>query len=230
MNDEIFEETISESELMEDPRLRDTWSEDVMALFTEKEINKIDGKDYPNVNGLRRVARIILGKVVVSQPVQVWPYSDGRATVLYQLVFENGEVFGDVADVSGDNTDQTFLAFAVASASTRAESRCLRKALMIHSPSAEEMDRSPDRNEKADVKPETESRKFITESQLDLIDLRCKGLDINTKKFILGTKYERVADVEFEDGKKRIIKVAEFVNGTKEVPKSLLGYKPNWRD
>ena len=40
MNDEIFEETISESELMEDPRLRDTWSEDVMALFTEKEINK----------------------------------------------------------------------------------------------------------------------------------------------------------------------------------------------
>ena len=230
MSEEMFEETISESELMEDPRLRDTWSEDVMVLFTEKEINKIDGKDYPNVNGLRRVARIILGKIMSSQPVQVWPYSDGRATVLYQIAFENGEVFGDVADVSGDNTDQTFLAFAVASASTRAESRCLRKALMIHSPSAEEMDRSPDRNEKTDVKPETENRKFITDSQLDLIDLRCKSLDINAKKFLLGIKNERVGDVEFEEAKKKMLRIAEFVNGTKEVPKSLLGYNQNWRD
>jgi hypothetical protein len=235
MSEDLFEEsgevTVGENDLLnQDPRLREDWGETVMGMFTKKELVKMDGQEYPNVAGLRRVAEIVLGPIELSEPVQVWPYDGTRATVQYRVVFREGGVYGEVADVSGDNIDQGFLAFAVASASTRAEARCLRKALKIAKIAAEELDRSPNAATKQDQKPETESRKNITTSQLDLIDNRCKSLDINAKKLLLGTKYERVEDVEFEDAKKKLGKIHEYVNGDKEVAKSLVGYKENWRN
>jgi hypothetical protein len=118
------------------------WDEYVMSQFKADEL--IDGK--PRCVGLRRVGALLLGHPVFSGPVHVTPSTDGngpgRATVGYQLIFKFADgqrTFGDVADVWHGNTDDMFAAHPAACASTKAEARCWRKALLIKAVSAEEL-------------------------------------------------------------------------------------------
>ena len=112
------------------------WNEFVMSQFENNEL--IDGN--PICAGLRRVAEELLGDIISSGPSEVYPSTDpngpGRATVVYQVVFNwmnSGEVrtYSEVADVWHGNTDDLFCAHPVATASTRAEGRALRKALKV---------------------------------------------------------------------------------------------------
>ena len=115
------------------------WNEYVMSMFTSKEL--YDGN--PLVNGLRRVAELVIGPIVYSGPTQVFPPQrddhHGRATVVFTVEFENGMRYSEVADCWEGNTDDMFCAYAIATASTRAEGRALRKALRIRAVAAEEM-------------------------------------------------------------------------------------------
>ena len=115
------------------------WNDYVMSKFTEKEL--YDGN--PLVNGLRRVAELVIGPIVYSGPTQVFPPQrddhHGRATVVFTVEFENGMRYSEVADCWEGNTDDMFCAYAIATASTRAEGRALRKALRIRAVAAEEM-------------------------------------------------------------------------------------------
>ena len=64
------------------------WNEYVMSMFTSKEL--YDGN--PLVNGLRRVAELVIGPIVYSGPTQVFPPQrddhHGRATVVFTVEFE----------------------------------------------------------------------------------------------------------------------------------------------
>ena len=105
------------------------WNDYVMSLFADSEL--IEGN--PLVHGLRRVSELVIGRVMYSGPTQVFPATrddhHGRATVVFTVEFENGMRFSEVADCWEGNTDDMFCAYAVATASTRAEGRALRKAL-----------------------------------------------------------------------------------------------------
>ena len=125
----------SDAPAMTDPQ----WNDYVMSMFTDKEMYN----GNPLVNGLRRVAEVVLGPIVYSGPTQVFPPQrddhHGRATVVFTVEFQNGMRFSEVADCWEGNTDDMFCAYAIATASTRAEGRALRKALRIKAVAAEEM-------------------------------------------------------------------------------------------
>lgn len=115
------------------------WDDYVMSKFDSSEL--IDG--HPNVVGLRRVARLLVGKIVDSYPSNVVPMGENRATVSYMISIVDHDgtrlTFGDCADVTEFNTDIPFCLHAAAVASTRAEARALRKALCLKKVSSEEL-------------------------------------------------------------------------------------------
>jgi len=115
------------------------WNDHVLSYFEKSEL--YEGR--PLTAGLRRVAELLLGRIVSSRPTQVFaPVSGneiGRATVVWELVFADGSLFSDVADCWEGNTDDAFCVFNTATAATRAEGRALRKALRLKTVSAEEM-------------------------------------------------------------------------------------------
>ena len=151
MKDDLFEGVALETPQNVDTSIKDKivtegpnptdveWNDYVLSLFDEKEL--YDGR--PLCAGLRRVAELLLGRMVISRPTQVFPPTEGdsigRATVIWEVVFEDGSVFSDVADCWEGNTDDTFCVFNTATAATRAEGRALRKALRLKTVAAEEM-------------------------------------------------------------------------------------------
>ena len=142
----LYEQVTEEESIEEDvpSMLSDEWHDYVMSHFKSNEL--IDGN--PVCAGLRRVSELLLGSVIESGPSQVFPATDndgpGRATVVYKIVFDwmhSGlpKTFSEVADVWHGNTDDLFCAHPVATASTRAEGRALRKALKLRVLAAEEL-------------------------------------------------------------------------------------------
>ena len=103
------------------------WNNYVLSLFADGEL--YEGR--PLCAGLRRVAELLLGRIVSSRPTQVFAPQGGdeigRATVIWEIVFEDGSLFSDVADCWEGNTDDAFCVFNTATAATRAEGRALEK-------------------------------------------------------------------------------------------------------
>jgi hypothetical protein len=195
------------------------WDSYVMSQFGPSEL--MDG--HPNAAGLRRVAELLLGPIIESGPTQVFP-SEGngptRATVVYSVVFDWGGTgktrkYSEVADVWHGNTDALFCGYAVATASTRAEGRALRKALKLKKCSAEELSK----NDVAKIVAE-ETVEKISNEQVSFIDSKCKKLDISVFAFInSGEKqYRSIYDVTRDTAAKMIKKLTEFTND-----KSLIG-------
>ena len=136
-----FEET-EEVEQLDEERpsmLSAEWNGYVMSMFFDNEL--IEGN--PICAGLRRVAELVLGPIIQSGPTQVIAATDadgpGRATVVFEIIFASGYTVSEVADVWHGNTDDLFCAHPVATASTRAEGRALRKALKLRCLAAEEL-------------------------------------------------------------------------------------------
>ena len=220
----------------------DEWNEYVMAHFKSNEL--IDGN--PICAGLRRVSELLLGDIIESGPEQVFPATDnngpGRATVVFKVVFNwmNGDsirTFKEVADVWHGNTDDLFCAHPVATASTRAEGRALRKALKLRCLAAEELakkdivDIVQQAVKQAPTSGEYESDKRISSQQIQFIDNRCNQLDIDVAKFInIGENtYGSINDITKDSAKKMIKVLNTYQNGT-EVPDKVKGYNINWRE
>ena len=222
------------------------WHEYVMAQFEDGEL--IDGN--PTCAGLRRVAEELLGDIVISGPCQVFPSTDGngpgRATVVFEVVFENWRgsretrVYKEVADVWHGNTDDLFCAHPVATASTRAEGRALRKALKIRCLAAEELTRKKDVEAvvKATVKVDAavtsgliNEKDKVTVAQLNFLDNKCKQLDINALKFIeLNGLTSVVNDIGKKAASDLLTLLNNYQNGAKECPSTIKGYEKNWRN
>tara|TARA_B100000809_G_scaffold253278_1_gene289102 strand:- start:233 stop:1153 length:921 start_codon:yes stop_codon:yes gene_type:complete len=250
--EEVFEEeqgvdnTAKESDPAEDedrPSIfSDEWSGYVMAHFKPNEL--IDGN--PICAGLRRVAELLLGDIIESGPEQVFPATDnngpGRATVVFSVTFnwmnsDSTKTFKEVADVWHGNTDDLFCAHPVATASTRAEGRALRKALKLRCLAAEELAKKDiveivqQAVKQAPTSGEYESDKRISSQQIHFIDNRCNQLDIDVFSFInIGEgEYSSINDVNKDNAKKMIKVLNSYQNGG-EIPDKIKGYKINWRE
>jgi hypothetical protein len=220
------------------------WNDYVMDKFDRKDL--IDGN--PTCAGLRRVAEDVLGDIVSSRPSQVFPSTDadgpGRATVVFEVVINwmnSGELrtYADVADVWHGNTDDLFCAHPVATASTRAEGRALRKALKIRCLAAEELTRKKDvesivRESVNAGKPtdgEWNEEDSISSAQIRFMDNKCKQLNIDVVKFInMGSEsYKSVEDIKKKTASKMLSMLNEFQTKNKETPDDITGYDSSWR-
>lgn len=172
---------------MTDPK----WDDYVMSLFDSGEL--VDG--HPNVAGLRRMARLLLGEILVSKPTAVFASEGNKATICYEIMIScaNGKMlnFGDVADVTEYNTDLPFCLHPAAVASTRAEARALRKALCLKKASSEELNgknapKTPELKVKVD-KPttgEVDPSTLLTDNQKNFISSLCKKLSVSASEFL----------------------------------------------
>ena len=64
-----------------------SWHPFVMSLLDETELNE----GYPKADGLRRVGELLLGDIIDSKPIEVFPVNGnslGRATVSYSITFK----------------------------------------------------------------------------------------------------------------------------------------------
>ena len=219
------------------------WNDYIMEKFEEHEL--FDGN--PTCAGLRRVAEDVLGSIVSSRPSQVWPSTDvngpGRATVIFEVVInwmDSGELrtFAEVADVWHGNTDDLFCAHPVATASTRAEGRALRKALKVKCLAAEELAKkdivsivrqtvSADKGTDGGWNEEDS----ISLPQTNFIDAKCKQLDINVMNFVnAGSEhYSSIAEVSKQTAGKMLSTLNEYQTKNKSIPERLLGEDSNWR-
>jgi len=217
------------------------WNEYVMGKFDDREL--IDGN--PVCAGLRRVAEEVLGTIIVSRPSQVFPATDpdgpGRATVVFEVVIDwmdSGQLrtFSDVADVWHGNTDDLFCAHPVATASTRAEGRALRKALKVKCLAAEELAKKDIASivRQTVQKPtdgEWKEEDAISTPQVNFVDAKCKQLDINVMSFVnSGTdSYDSITEVSKKTASKMLGVLNEYQNKSKDIPEEITGYDSNWR-
>ena len=220
------------------------WHDFIMSKFEQREL--VEGN--PTCAGLRRVAEDVLGSIIVSRPSQVFPSTDvngpGRATVVFEVVInwmDSGHMrtFSDVADVWHGNTDDLFCAHPVATASTRAEGRALRKALKIRCLAAEELTRKKDVesivretvSSNKTVDGEWQENDSISNPQINFIDTKCKQLDINVLKFInVGSEtYDSINNVSKKTASGMLSTLNEYQNKKRKTPQNIMGYDPNWR-
>ena len=234
---EKSEEPIKISEEVDHPSISSPeWHDYAMSHFNDNEL--IDGN--PICAGLRRVAELLLGEIIETGPSKVFPATDsdgpGRATVVYKVIFNwfnSGmyKTFSETADVWHGNTDDLFCAHPVATASTRAEGRALRKALKLRVLAAEELAKK-DIVEIVQQAVSTESGdQRISPQQVQFVDNKCSQLDINAMQFInMGQNtYKSINDVDKDCAKKMITMLNGYQNGTTEISENIKGYVPNWR-
>ena len=251
-NDDLFEGVALEPPQNVDTSVKDEivtegpsptdveWNDYVLGLFDEKEL--YDGR--PLCAGLRRVAELLLGRIVSSRPTQVFPPTEGdsigRATVIWEVVFEDGSIFSDVADCWEGNTDDTFCVFNTATAATRAEGRALRKALRLKTVAAEEMTK---KNTASIVRSISQTKAMettegeyndsqrMTDPQANFIDVKCKQLNLNVVEF-----FKEVFDVNVKrkvdkgQASAAIQKLNDFQADKSLIPDSINSYLSDWRD
>ena len=213
------------------------WHDYAMTLFSEDEL--MNG--HPLVNGLRRVAELVLGPIAFSGPTWVKPTErddhHGRATVIFTVEFANGIKCAEVADSWEGNTDDTFCAFAVAIASTRAEARALRKVLKIKGVAAEELTKKDTAKivrdisqQKSSTSGDYDDQSRMSDAQSNFIDIKCKQMNIDG-----GLLFKEVFNVSHN--KKVSKKVAsdiidrlnEYQRDKGSIPESIVGYNEEWR-
>lgn len=206
------------------------WNDYAMGMFQPNEL--IDGN--PNVAGLRRVAELLIGTIISSKPIQVFPVLSegiGRATVVYEVVFEQPDgktkTYGDTAEVWAGNTDDLFCVHAAATASTKAEARSLRKALKIRAVAAEELCKKDVSKYVAE-----EDNNRVAKDQINFIGMKCKRLDIDVMKFVnSGTKqYRSIYEVTRDTAAKMIKRINEFSSDETLIEEEIKYYKDDWND
>lgn len=213
------------------------WHDYVTSLFYPAEMK--DG--HPLVAGLRRVAELVIGKIVFSGPTQVFPVQrddhHGRATVIFTVTFSNGSTYSEVADSWEGNTDDAFCAYATCIASTRAEARALRKALKIRGVAAEELTTKDTAtivrtlsNQKTSTDGDYNDQNRMSDAQYNFIDVKCKQLNVDGKQLFRRHNVDAVKKVSKKVASEIIEYLNEFQRDKQSIPKELQGYKEGWRD
>lgn len=221
-----------------DPRPGDeAWEEFVLSKLTSKEI---DDKGHPSTAGLRRIAPRLLGKIIDSGPITVFNPEQGndhRATIIYELVYINKYFVKEedhpeekvirvreVSDAWEHNIDgDVFKKFPAAIASTRAEGRALRKALLLSVAVKEEI------SEETFVPVSATQDGPIKDTQVHTIDNLCKRYDLSVQGLIEWGKDASIKEVTRERGQ-AIIKWLNNKDKRDAAPAKVRGYKSDWRN
>lgn len=226
----------------------DEWNDYVMSLFTKDEM--FNGN--PLCIGLRRVANKLLGSIVCSRPIQVFPSMNenapGRATVVYELVIDWGNTgqlrtFGDAAEVWHGNTDDLFCAHAAATATSKAEGRCLRKALMVKCVAAEELANGKDvaaivRNSvgatvkvEAKTTGEMSASDKISDAQVKFIENKSKQVNVDVYKYMnMDNKYDKLSDITKKVASDMIQNLNIYQGDATKIPEAIKGWDKDWRN
>ena len=194
------------------------WNEHVLSLFDDREL--YEGR--PLCAGLRRVAELLLGRIVSSRPTQVFAPTGGdeigRATVVWEIAF---------------------CVFNTATAATRAEGRALRKALRLKTVAAEEMTkkntasivRSISQTKQVATEGEYDDSQRMTDPQANFIDVKCKQLGLSVADF-----FKEVFDVNVKrkvdkgQASAAIQKLNDFQQDKSLIPDSITAYLSDWRN
>lgn len=187
------------------------WHNYVMGLFNPDEL--MDG--YPKVNGLSRVANLVLGDIISSKAtdVIVAPGDTRSVTVNYEVQIEwklntpvgfgnmnnlsQVRVFGGVSCCSED-LSSPFGRHPAAVAESKALGRALRKALSLNIIAAEEMASGSDESA-----PKAKPTSPITKPLQDVIKVKANALNLNLEKVIVewtGSKRE-LSDFTVQEGR-----------------------------
>jgi hypothetical protein len=212
------------------------WSDYILSLISQDEFDN----GNPKVAGLQRVAQLVLGDIVYSGPVQVFPATDsndyGRATVLYEIQIMwkldipqylhtdtspiRLKTFRAVADgYEGNINGDRFKPFPVQIAETRALGRALRRALNLKNVvSAEELSGV---EMVVPVTSEYNSEEPMSAVQSGFLKNKCAQLKVDFDKFV-------PKDSKKSDAAALIKKLSDYqtakANGNSEevIPSSLL--------
>jgi hypothetical protein len=224
------------SPLPTDPK----WNDYVLSLFEKNELFD----KMPLTNGLRRVAELLMGRIVFSGPSQVFPPQSGneigRSTVVWKIQFEDGSTFCDVADSWEGNTDDMFCVYSTATAATRAEGRALRKALRLRVVAAEEVTKKDTAKIAQDISKkkgldvsssEYDSSGTMTGPQANFIDGKSKQLNVDAQKIL--KEVANVVNVSKTTKKQAsdvIEKLNEYQQKKDTIPTDFIGYNQDWRN
>ena len=212
------------------------WNDYVLSLFEKNEM--YDGR--PLCHGLRRVAELLLGRIVSSRPTKIFAPQGGneigRATVVWELVFKDGSLFSDVADCWEGNTDDAFCVFNTATAATRAEGRALRKALRLRTVAAEEMTskdtatvaRSLSQT-KSVVGEEFDENRKMTPNQANLLNKMGCQYNIDLTKMFRLRLNENPARLTVNAASDGIKLLQKYQADTSTIPDEILGFNEEWR-
>lgn len=220
------------------------WTDYVLSLLRENE--KVDGK--PTCNGLRRLTELLIGEIISSEVTAVYPPSTddgpGRATVVYRVeVLDASEIakgysdlstmpiksVSDVADCWHGNCPNVYAVHPTATASTRAEGRCLRKLLKINIITAEENDNPHNPNEvvEASIGRQYENEhEEITTAQIALIEAKSDSLGISVSKLLshlYGDKYITLKQLSRVDAAKLVSTINSYQNQSEVIPDEIKG-------
>jgi len=204
------------------------WSDYVLGLMTNDE--KIDGN--PTVDGMRRVAQKLLGRIVhsASDIIQCpCPENKERATVKVSITFSdlgNTSTFSGCADSYWGNTDKEYRNHPVAVAETRAEGRALKRALRLRKViSAEENVNEADLEDLG-----MDSVGKITTPQIQYLEITCRDkLGLNIKKLVNKElpEVKNINDVSHAQALE-LFKLLSSYQST-GVPEELKGYDADWK-
>ena len=188
-----------------------------------------DQDGNPRVSGLRRLTQEYFGTIVQSTASVVQaPSPDNKytAVVSHTVVVAHGgdrndlRMFTEVADVHLGNIDEMFAAHPTATASTRAESRALRKLLQLNGCTAEELISV----EGGNFVPDDEV--LASPQQIKTVTRYAKEAGVDVHKFInsgkSGRKYASPAEIPAEVIAGMIQRLNGYIQGLEEIPEELL--------
>lgn len=166
---------------------------DWQSQLNSNEKGKDGDTEFVYIKGLRRLAKLkgikrerhpIMSCVVLKRHDTGVEYP--LCQVSYEVEFNDGTIYSDVADAHTYNVDGVFSGFPTAMAATRAEARALRKALGITLVAKEELGAQPDKiaeikNESTSVQHKVIKNLMKTRgvtNQSEIIKVVCKRDDV----------------------------------------------------
>lgn len=205
------------------------WSDWVMTLFSDKEKRE----EMPTCDGLRRVFKKVIGDIVscditvVKSPTS----NDQTATVTCHINYnKHGSAkmrsISDAVDVNPDNTPWPYCKSSVATASTKAEARALRKALgLVRVYAAEEIQEGMNSDE-VNISISDNNRP-ISDSAKIAINTMSNRLGIKPSKLFrfMGIEKEDVSNLTYVESHSVLAKLNSFTrgenNGGESVPEQI---------
>jgi hypothetical protein len=239
--DEVVSESEPVVENMVPDRYSPEWTPYVLSLLTDDE----RFGDKPRVAGLHRLVGLVIGPFTYEVSDQATNTlldvikRDGKELHIYKTSVRHVIKVADqklgiertaagLADSSPYNTPAGFVQYPDAIAETRAKGRAYVNILGIQTVTAEECVDNPT------VKMDDQYAERINGKQISAIEVVCKKLDINVKKFLAG--YARslgksaISEITWDQARDMIKDANALQQKLEEIPDNIRGYNPNWRD
>lgn len=225
-NVEEGEDDFDDVELEDKPgRESEEWSDWVLSQLHKDELPK----GNPTCDGLRRIAIQEFGEFDV-HPTIVHVVNETYAAVTVTLAFSH-RVVSASAEVSEYNmdTDDMYIKYPLATAETRAISRALKQVLNLRKVvTAEETSRKAKIS--VAITEQDDDKVPITETQLKLIDIRCRDRNISAHKVLEFAKIEDYNNIK-ELTKAQALEVVKYLDKLGEDISDELGdYDHDWQN